>query len=75
MTAKQYQPDTTAIHDTAAVQAQRAAIEPTGKRLPPPFRALGIPALAAATRRAQGSRDTAKAAHDLPVFLRQPHYS
>lgn len=39
----------------------------------PPFRALGIPALAAATRAAPKRRvETVK---DLPPFLQQPHNS
>lgn len=43
------------------------------KQVTPPFRALGIPALAAATRSAP--RASATAPRELPHFLRHPHGS
>ncbi|MGI6244278.1 MAG: hypothetical protein ACOYJQ_00725 [Pseudochelatococcus sp.] len=75
MTVQQHQTHTTATDDHAAVAAPRTATAPDEKRVLPSFRALGIPALAAATRRAPATREKAQAPRDLPAFLRQPHYS
>ncbi|MFT0892080.1 hypothetical protein [Pseudochelatococcus sp. G4_1912] len=64
------------IADTVAnpaAQSAQAALN-SSKSVTPPFGALGMPALAAATRNAPKSTPT-KASHELPHFMRNPQNS
>lgn len=72
MTIKQSKADTIPA-PTDEVTADIGHPKQITKQVTPPFRALGIPALAAATRSAP--KRQAEPARDLPPFLRQPHYS
>lgn len=72
MTIKQSKADSVPAPQVQASEVQASkATQP--KQITPPFRALGIPALAAATRTAP--KRPAEAPRDLPPFLRQPHNS
>ncbi|MGV6871297.1 hypothetical protein ACUSIJ_01200 [Pseudochelatococcus sp. B33] len=71
MTSKQSKADSIPAA-TPAAQVEVGARQP--KQITPPFRALGIPALAAATRSVP-KKKPAEAPRDLPPFLRQPHNS
>lgn len=66
MTIQQSKADTAPATDVKAAARQPAEVTPQ-------FRALGIPALAAATRSAP--KRPAENKRELPHFLRQPHYS
>lgn len=66
MITKQSQADSIPAADVRADAGQQ-------KSITPPFRALGIPALAAATRSVP--KRPAEVRRELPPFLRHPHGS